>query len=259
MTRRLTLAIIGLTLLLLLLVRASGGAMDNPFLDYQNLGLWVGAAITLFALSFVYGDNVFYRFTENVFVGVTAAYWMVLGFWNTIVPKLLANVAPEIPVYLFGMDFPLDVSAFRRIFYFIPLLLGILLLFRLHPRGRRYSAWSLAFIVGATAGLRLIGFLDAGFLAQIRNSIVPLVESNGSGFHLGRTLNAVLMTGGMICCLCYFYFSRSEVGVMGRAGKVGLWILMVTFGASFGFTVMGRIALLVGRVEFLLRDWLKLI
>ena len=34
---------------------------------------------------------------------------------------------------------------------------------------------------------------------------------------------------------------------------------MITFGASFGYTVMGRIALLAARIEFLLDDWLWLI
>jgi hypothetical protein len=33
---------------------------------------------------------------------------------------------------------------------------------------------------------------------------------------------------------------------------------MITFGAAFGFTVMGRITLLVGRFDFLFNDWLGL-
>jgi len=34
---------------------------------------------------------------------------------------------------------------------------------------------------------------------------------------------------------------------------------MITFGAGFGYTVMGRIALLVGRIEYLLYDWLGIL
>jgi hypothetical protein len=34
---------------------------------------------------------------------------------------------------------------------------------------------------------------------------------------------------------------------------------MVTFGASFGYTVMARISLLTGRVLFLIDDWLGLV
>jgi hypothetical protein len=34
---------------------------------------------------------------------------------------------------------------------------------------------------------------------------------------------------------------------------------MITFGAAFGYTVMGRIALFAIRLEFLFDDWLWLI
>lgn len=259
MSRRLVIAITSLTILLLLLVRASGGDMPNPFLGYENLGLWVGAALTLFALSFLYGDNPFYKLTENVFVGVSAAYWMVMGFWSTIVPKLLANLVPEVPVHLFGMDYSLDVPLGRRLFYLVPLILGLLLVARLHPRGRRLGALPLAFVLGVTAGLRLLGHLDAGFMAQIRSSMVPLAVASEGGFNLARTLDAILLTGGVLVCLFYFTFARRDSGALGATARAGLWILMVTFGASFGFTVMGRIAMLVGRMEFLLQDWLGLI
>ncbi len=259
MTRRLVIAIVALTILMMLMIRASSGAMENPFMSYQALGTWVAAILTLFALSFLYGDNPFYRFCEHVLVGVTAAYWMVMGFWRTIVPKLLANVVPEIPVYLFRMDTNLNVSFLHRLVYCIPLLLGVLLLLRLHPRGRSLSAWTLAFIIGTTAGLRLVGHLGADIMAQIHNSIEPLVTVAEGGFDLGSSVDAVLITGGVICCLFYFVFSRREDGAIGQISKAGLWILMVTFGAGFGFTVMGRIALLVGRMEFLLRDWLGII
>ena len=40
---------------------------------------------------------------------------------------------------------------------------------------------------------------------------------------------------------------------------MGIWFLMITFGAAFGYTVMGRIALLAIRLEFLFDDWLWLI
>lgn len=259
MTRRLTIAIVALTLLLLALIRASTGAMSNPFSDVHVLGTWVAAFFTLCMLSFLYGDNPFFKFAENVFVGVSAAYWMVMAFWRAIVPNLLGNLAPEIPAALFGMDLPLDVALGRRFMYAVPLLLGLLLLARFHPRGRLLSGWALAFIVGMTAGLRFVSYLGSDFLAQIHNTIQPLVALRDGSFDPGGTLSVVVLTGGVLCVLAYFYFSREQKGALGAAGKVGIWFLMITFGAGFGFTVMGRVALLVGRMEFLLRDWLGFI
>jgi hypothetical protein len=34
---------------------------------------------------------------------------------------------------------------------------------------------------------------------------------------------------------------------------------MISFGASFGYTVMGRLSLLIGRIQFLLKDWLGIL
>ena len=33
---------------------------------------------------------------------------------------------------------------------------------------------------------------------------------------------------------------------------------MISFGASFGYTIMGRLALLIGRAQFLLNEWLRI-
>jgi len=43
-------------------------------------------------------------------------------------------------------------------------------------------------------------------------------------------------------------------GVLGVTSKIGIYTLMIGFGAGFGLTVMGRVALLVQRVTFL-RDY----
>jgi hypothetical protein len=41
--------------------------------------------------------------------------------------------------------------------------------------------------------------------------------------------------------------------------NLGIIFLMLGFGASFGYTVMSRISLLIGRMQFLLGDWLGVI
>jgi len=49
----------------------------------------------------------------------------------------------------------------------------------------------------------------------------------------------------------YFFFSVEHTGGIGVLSRVGIWVLMVTFGAAFGYTVMARISLLIGRMEAL--------
>ena len=57
--------------------------------------LWTAAFFTLCIFSYLYRDNPFYKLAEAVVVGVSAAYWMVVGFWEVIVPNLLGKVHPQ--------------------------------------------------------------------------------------------------------------------------------------------------------------------
>lgn len=59
----------------------------------------------------------------------------------------------------------------------------------------------------------------------------------------------VLLLLGLLTSLLYFYFSVAHTGVIGRVSRIGVWVLMIGFGASFGFTVQGRIALAIGRAQ----------
>ena len=69
----------------------------------------------------------------------------------------------------------------------------------------------------------------------------------------------VIAVIAILAALSYFYFSKEHKGAFGAFARIGVWVLMVTFGAGFGYTVMGRIALLVGRIEFMLVDWLRVL
>lgn len=224
----------------------------------RTIGLWLAAFFTLAIFSFLYRDNVFYKLAEAVFVGVTAAYYMVAGFWDGIVAKLLTNLAPDV---IRGWSLPdLKPSQETNFLYVVPLVLGIMLLWRLAPRGAWIARWPLAFVVGTFAGIKLISFLDADFVGQIRSSIVPLVVTSATGsFDVWASLRNIGLVFGVLSCLTYFFFSVEHRGFVGRIARVGVWFLMITFGASFAFTVMGRIALLAARISFLFDDWLWLI
>jgi hypothetical protein len=78
------------------------------------------------------------------------------------------------------------------------------------------------------------------------------------GFSIGMTFSHIVLTVGVVCGIIYFFFSKEHKGAFGAASRVGIYILMVTFGASFGYTVMARISLLIGRMSFL-GEWLGLI
>ena len=225
----------------------------------RTIGIWVAALLTLCIFSFLYRDNPFYKLAESLFVGVSAAYWMVVGFWDVLVPNLFDKLFPS-AIQSWAMPGLWPEHKQWWWVSLVPLTLGFMLLMRLAPRGGWLGVWPLAFIVGTFAGLRLVAFVQADLLSQVRASIIPIVALDSSNsLRLQQTLeNCVLLTGTLVC-LVYFFFSVEHKGTVGRLSKLGIWVLMITFGAGFGYTVMGRIALLAIRLEFLFDDWLWLI
>lgn len=248
---------------------------DIGFNFWRTAGVWVAAFFTLAIFSFLYRDNALYKIAEAVVVGVSAAYWMVVGFWTVIVPNLIGKIWPML-VKGWAMPGLSGEDLVPNYWFLATLVLGIMLLMRLSPKGAWISRWPLAFIIGTTAGIRLVGFIQADFLSQIRNSIVPLyaeaarhaadgtvmLDTAGNpvtGFSIWDSLRHIILVVGVLSCLVYFFFSFEHKGFVGQTARLGIWFLMITFGAAFGYTVMGRIALLSIRIEFLVDDWLWLI
>jgi hypothetical protein len=234
----------------------AGAAVSIP----RTFGIWLAAFLTVCVFSFLYRDNPFYKLAEALLVGISAAYWMVISLWTVIVPNLLGKIAPD---FISRTAMPGTIANPEWV-YWIPLILGIMLLCRLLPKGAWLSRWPLALIIGTTAGMRMIGYLEADFVSQIDNTILPLAvwstnEANGRAFDFWQSLKNITIVIGVIAGLVYFFFSVEHKGVVGKISRLGIWFLMITFGAAFAYTVMGRITLLAQRMEFLFDDWLWLI
>lgn len=223
-----------------------------------NIGIWVGAFLTLGIFSFLYRDNPVYKVCEAIFIGVSAGYWFVSLFWQNIQPKLYLNLRGAIETLASGGGID------SRWLYLIAGALGVMMLMRLLPKAGWIARWPLAFIVGTTAGLYLITYLQSNAINQIHDTLVPLV-GRGAGrflifalpFHVDWA--ALLVFIGTVSGLVYFFFSVEHTKLAGKTARLGIFFLMVTFGASFGYTVMSRMSLLIGRMDFLVGDWLGLV
>ena len=83
-------------------------------------------------------------------------------------------------------------------------------------------------------------------LIQIKSSMLDL---NASYIDV---INQLIILVGVLSGLIYFFFSKEHTGVIGKISRLGVYFLMIKFGASFGFAVMGRVSLLIGRFEELI-------
>ncbi len=201
----------------------------------ELLQLWIIAFFTLALFSFMYKDNPIYKVAEHIFAGLTAGYQVGL-VWDTVILQQLWN-----PMVNEG-DWWL----------IIPGVMGFLMFARFWERFSWVSRISLAFVMGVTSGIFLTSQLHGLVLPQMKDTMLPLW--NGDGFAaLALTLIVVI---GVISTLIYFYFSKEHTGALGVTAKVGIWFIMISFGAHFGYTVMGRVSLLIGRVQFLIEDWI---
>lgn len=225
-----------------------------------DFGVWVAALLTLFIFSFLYKDNPLYKFAEHLFVGVSAGYYIVLNFWTVIIPNLYdplmkaftrIDPANGQKVVMEGGAFAAQQGDYRG-WLIIPGVLGLLLFTRLIQRIDWVSRWSLAIIIGVYAGLKTTGFAQGDLVAQVQASLQPQWIAGD----LGASISAIVFTLGLVTSLLFFFFSREHTGALGVASRIGVYFLMIGFGAGYGYTVMSRVSLLIGRFQFLLEDWL---
>jgi len=220
-----------------------------------DIGTWLAAFLTLCAFSFLYKDNPFYKFAEHLFVGVSAGYYIVLNYWTVIRPNLEMPLIRAFHGTGVNADrtglFAAELGDYRG-WLLVPGLLGVLLFTRLvGGKVGWLSRWPLAVIIGVYAGIKTTGFAQGDFVAQVQASIQPVVQQTP-----GATFSMIVFTVGLISALLFFFFSREHKGALGVASRTGMYFLMIGFGAGYGFTVMSRISLLIGRLQFLLENWL---
>jgi len=236
------------------------------------IGAWLAVFLTLSILSFLFKENPLFKVAEHLFVGTSAGYGVVIAYWQVIQPDLLGSLWPEKGASatgffsdiwygfyylmfeittLFGLLDPVllqeggiknDGMLSPDFWYIFPLILGMLMLTRLIPKLSWMARYSIAYIVGVFAGLRAFGYLNSDIYQQVIGT--SLNTSTPIDF-----INSLILIVGTICALVYFFFSKKHEGVLGKISKVGIYFLMVSFGASFGFTVIGRISLLIGRFD----------
>ena len=188
----------------------------------------IAAFLTLCIFSFLYRDNPFYKFAERLVAGVATGYWTILLYHTNFTDKVVE------PIFVHG-----------QLHYIIPALLGIMMWTRFSRKWSWISRYSIAFYIGISSGVSITVYLYTYLFKQLQATIATPVALDFAG------LNTFLIVVAVLSALVYFFFSTPHTGALGTISKIGIYVIMVGFGAGFGLTVMGRVALLVQRVIFL--------
>jgi hypothetical protein len=200
-------------------------------------GIWVAALLTLAIFSFLYRENPVFRFAEHLLVGISAGYYLVQYFFSAVYKKLY------VPVFD-NHDYILIVGG----------ILGAMMFSRLSRKWEWLSRFPIAFYVAAWAGYVIPSYVQVRILEQAESTMF-----NPLALPPAQAVSGFIVFLGVVTTLAYFYFSAEHKGVLKTASSIGIIFIMVGFGATFGYNVMGRISLLIGRFQFILTDWLGLV
>lgn len=198
----------------------------------------LGAVLTLLVLSYLIGDNPLYRLALHIFVGVLVGY-------------SLGVVVREV---LLGMALPGLIA--NPVSVLVPLVLGILLLFKGFPQQAYIGNFSIAYLIGVGTAVALGGALLGTLVPQVRATGRALSPTSLSALPFGL-LDGLMIVVGTACTLLTFTFVERERRTEGftwhsitrGAAWVGRLFLIVAFGVAFAGALTASLSIFVGRME----------
>jgi hypothetical protein len=244
--------------------RLSWTPAPGGWIDWTTFGTMVGAAITIAIMSQLYKDNPLFKLAEHMFVGSALGYGLVVAWYSMWVNEIIPGLEPIVTVGWRALIHPIQVAEEAGKTQLIgvwsvilPGILGLLMYTRLNRKTAWISRIPFAVMIGFGVGMAIPAEITANLLNQLRPMMVDMFHNAKGDFHVQRDILVIFI--GVLCTLFYFFFSLEHKGPAKVVSKTGIYFLMVAFGASFGYTVMGRLSLLIGRINYLFRDWIPLI
>lgn len=218
--------------------------------------VWVAAILTLFVFSFLYRDNPFFCFAEHLLLGLAAGFSCTVYFKNVFLPELIVPFYKNAiaPLWENGIDSLSGNGLGNEFHLFGAVLLCFFWGCKFVRGGENLFRLALAFWVAVSLGLTIPAYIEAKVLAQIAGTL--RISLDGSWVEV---LGNVILMLGTVSVLTYFFFYKRETPFTAGVSKVGVVVLMVSFGASFSYVILSRVYLLIGRLMFLLRDWLGIV
>jgi hypothetical protein len=221
------------------------------------IGAIIGFLLTIMVLSYIIGDNFFFRLAISIFIGVASGYAAVLILYSVLWHQVLIPVGQVITTGKTD-----DLLTYAT--HVLPaVILGIWMLTKVSPRLSRGGTPVLAFLTGVGAATVIAGavrgtiFPQIGASSNLLNIQAAPSELNGLVVWF---FNGLIILVGTVTTLIYFQFGvkRQEEGVpvqrpvileyLSTAGQV---FIVVTMGVLFTGVYIATLSALIDRVHFL--------
>jgi len=206
--------------------------------EYQvAITFWLGAICTLGIFSILYKENPYYRVLEHVFIGLATGQTAYITWAEVLRPRWW-NVMVLQGQWWWAFALPAGLM-----FYFV-----------ISKKHVWISRLMFGILMGLGCGLAFQGFANTMF-PQIRESFKPIFPVYGV-VSSPEAINNLIFVVILVTVMSYFFFSIDHKSrSMRGTAMLGRWFLMFAFGAMFGSTVMARMALFIGRVDFMVNSW----
>jgi len=190
----------------------------TQFLPYLQA---ISAVLTIGTLSFLYGENPYYRWAEYTVIGIATGNWLMMAI-NAIQNAALGSLlAGEYHVI-------------------IALILGVLYFSRFWGMPWLYR-YPIATLTGIGLGLMIRG--QPGVVIKNIVGVMWPMTADVSG------IGAVLGALSLILGLSYFTYTKEHKGFIGGMAKTGRYFIMAFIGQRFVGEVSVYITVLIGRLS----------
>lgn len=223
----------------------------------STVGTGLAVLLTIFTLSYAFGDNILFRLSLYLFVGVAAGYAAAVAVEDVVLPYL---IDPLLALALGSPILDFDELVLRG-------GLTLLLFTKLSPRTAGLGNPVTALLVGVGAALAIGGAVQGTLLPQVaaaRNvfdaETFDLALQGGYYGEAGSVLlQGLILLLSTISTLAYFHFGARQRGnqppqrailidALAWIGKVFIAITLATF---FSGVLLAALAALVERLAFL--------
>ena len=223
----------------------------------EFVGALVGSALTLLVFTYLLGDNPLYRLAIHLFVGALVGYSFGIVLRDVLIGMVLAQLLTN----------PVAVL--------LPLVLGILLLFKGFPKHAYVGNFAVAFLIGVGAAVALSGALLGTLVPQVGATGQALSPASRASSPMGL-LDGLLILVGTVCTLMAFSFTpaagslkdqpEQPAGTQARRiDGLGLWAQLVrlvagvgriflTFalGVALAAGLTASLSIFIGRIQYLI-------
>lgn len=212
------------------------------------IGALLGLFFTLAIFSYVLADNFLFRLAIHIFIGVAAGFTAMMAIYTVIWPRLLQPLTTGQPLMVGYVA--------------VPLLLSILMLFKLSSRlagwGNLAMTWLVGVGVATAVGGAVMGTIFPQSFATINWFGTTGTTQSGEAASI-HFIKGIVILLGALSAIIYFHFgthtaadgSTQRNPFIDGIAVVGQVFIAITFGSLFAGVYAAALTALIERWHFI--------